>query len=289
MKKIFTLFIILISIYNYSQVAVKGYYRKNGTYVQPHVRTAPNSTVTDNYSYRGNYNPNTEYTTTSSRSSSPTTYNYYNNSSSTSNYDKEWVNGYYRADGTYVSGYYRTKRATTNTSSNNSSYSYSGNSSSNNYNRSTKKYVNTTNVNLRTAPEVSDNIIEELAFSDEVTSLEQVGYWDKVQVKRYFPSTNSYSTINGFINSRYLMASENNGNIYSNNIKVSESKYFRVKVDKTFFCNTPNIKDVRKAYLIYDTVIYAIAESKYFIYIEFTNSSGQTSIGWILRDDLIEI
>lgn len=84
-----------------------------------------------------------------------------------------------------------------------------------------------------------------------------------------------------------MTSPENSGNSNSNNIKVSESKYFRVKVDKTFFCNTPNIKDVRKAYLIYGTVIYAIAESKYFIYIEFTNSSGQTSIGWILKDDLI--
>lgn len=183
MKKTFTLFVILLSIYNYSQVVVRGYYRKNGTYVQPHVRTAPNSTITDNYSYRGNYNPNTEYTTSSSRTSSPTTYNYYNNSSS-SNYDKELVNGYYRNDGTYVSGYYRTKRSTT-TSSPTSSYQYYNNS--NNYIRSTKKYVNTTNVNLRTAPKVSDNIIEELAFSDEVISIEQVGYWDKVQVKRYLP------------------------------------------------------------------------------------------------------
>lgn len=285
MKKLFTLFVILLSIYNYSQVAVRGYYRKNGTYVQPHVRTAPNSTVTDNYSYSGNYNPNTEYTTTSSKSST-STYNYYNSSPSTSNYNKEWVNGYYRADGTYVSGYYRKKRETT-TSSSNSNYGYSSNSSSNNYKSSTKKYVNTTNVNLRTAPEVSDNIIEELAFSDEVTSVEQIGYWDKVQVKRYLPNTNSYSMIDGFINSRYLTASQNSENTYSNNIKVSESKYFRVKVDRTYFCNTPNIKDVRKAYLIYDTAIYGIAESKYFIYIEFTNSSGQTSIGWILKDDLI--
>ncbi|MXS71708.1 SH3 domain-containing protein [Flavobacteriaceae bacterium W22] len=284
MKKLFTLFVILLSIYNYSQVAVKGYYRKNGTYVQPHVRTPPNSTITDNYSYKGNYNPNTEYTTSSSRTSSPTTSNYYNNSSS-SNYDKEWVNGYYRTDGIYVNGYYRKKKSTTSNSPNSTNAYYAkSNSSSTNY--PTKKYVNTTNVNLRSSPEVSDNIVEELAFSDEVKFLEKVGYWDKVQVRRYVPSTNSYSTIDGFINSRYLTTSSSNESTY-NNIKGSESKYFKVKVDKTYFHNTPNIKDVRKAYLIYDTEIYAIAESKYFIYIEFINSSGQTSIGWILKDDLI--
>jgi hypothetical protein len=41
------------------QVKVKGYYRANGTYVQPHYRTSPNSTPYDNYSFPGNYNPHT--------------------------------------------------------------------------------------------------------------------------------------------------------------------------------------------------------------------------------------
>ena len=34
-------------------VEVRGYDRSSGTYVAPHVRTAPNGTVTDNLSYRG--------------------------------------------------------------------------------------------------------------------------------------------------------------------------------------------------------------------------------------------
>jgi hypothetical protein len=38
---------------------VNGYTRSNGTYVQPYVRSSPNGTVTDNYSYQGNVNPNT--------------------------------------------------------------------------------------------------------------------------------------------------------------------------------------------------------------------------------------
>lgn len=55
------LFILLVtsSVFSFAQVHVRGYYRKNGTYVQPHERTRPNHTVTDNYSYPGNYNPNT--------------------------------------------------------------------------------------------------------------------------------------------------------------------------------------------------------------------------------------
>jgi hypothetical protein len=38
------------------------------TYVQPHERTAPNQTRTDNYGYPGNYNPNTGMTTPQSNS-----------------------------------------------------------------------------------------------------------------------------------------------------------------------------------------------------------------------------
>ena len=38
---------------------VKGYYKKNGTYVEPHYRSSPNSTTNDNYSTKGNINPYT--------------------------------------------------------------------------------------------------------------------------------------------------------------------------------------------------------------------------------------
>ena len=40
-------------------VRVKGHVNKNGTYTQPHVRTAPNQTRRDNYSTKGNVNPYT--------------------------------------------------------------------------------------------------------------------------------------------------------------------------------------------------------------------------------------
>jgi len=38
---------------------VKGYTRINGTYVQPHYRTAPNRTKVDNWSSKPNVNPYT--------------------------------------------------------------------------------------------------------------------------------------------------------------------------------------------------------------------------------------
>lgn len=39
--------------------SVRGYIRRDGTYVAPHVRTNPNSTRMDNYSTAPNYNPYT--------------------------------------------------------------------------------------------------------------------------------------------------------------------------------------------------------------------------------------
>lgn len=38
---------------------VRGYTRSDGTYVQPHYRTAPNNSLYDNYSTQGNVNPYT--------------------------------------------------------------------------------------------------------------------------------------------------------------------------------------------------------------------------------------
>ena len=40
-------------------VHVNGYYRHDGTYVQPHMRTAPDAIKTNNFSYQGNINPYT--------------------------------------------------------------------------------------------------------------------------------------------------------------------------------------------------------------------------------------
>lgn len=44
---------------NSKHVRVSGYTRKDGTYVQPYFRTAPNSTNRDNFSTKGNVNPYT--------------------------------------------------------------------------------------------------------------------------------------------------------------------------------------------------------------------------------------
>ncbi|TXH53685.1 MAG: hypothetical protein E6Q97_12635 [Desulfurellales bacterium] len=43
----------------YADTYVKGYTRKDGTYVQPHMRSAPDGNPHNNYSAQGNVNPYT--------------------------------------------------------------------------------------------------------------------------------------------------------------------------------------------------------------------------------------
>ena len=61
MKRLLTisLLIFLMADLLSARVRVRGYYRKNGTYVQPHYRTNPDGNPYNNYSFPGNYNPNT--------------------------------------------------------------------------------------------------------------------------------------------------------------------------------------------------------------------------------------
>lgn len=69
MKVLIIILILLLSTTLQAQVHVKGHYRKNGTYVAPHIRSAPDSTKSNNYgrassfpqygSKRGYADPNT--------------------------------------------------------------------------------------------------------------------------------------------------------------------------------------------------------------------------------------
>ena len=65
MKIIKIISVVFIIVFGFSNlfaqndVYVNGYYRKNGTYVQPHFKTAPNNSMFDNYSTKGNFNPYT--------------------------------------------------------------------------------------------------------------------------------------------------------------------------------------------------------------------------------------
>jgi len=62
MKSLFvTIFFILLSLNSVEarDVAVRGYTKDNGTYVQPHYRSSPNGYKNDNWSTSGNSNPYT--------------------------------------------------------------------------------------------------------------------------------------------------------------------------------------------------------------------------------------
>lgn len=92
---------------------VDGYFKSNGTYVAPHYRTTPDSNPYNNYSTPGNLNPNNGAITSGSQPnylsdsySSPTTGSGYG---SVGSGQPVWVDGYTRADGTWVNGYWRYK------------------------------------------------------------------------------------------------------------------------------------------------------------------------------------
>lgn len=61
MKKVFVLFVMMFVMASIcgASVRVKGYARKDGTYVQPHRRTEPDSNKNNNWSSKGNTNPYT--------------------------------------------------------------------------------------------------------------------------------------------------------------------------------------------------------------------------------------
>ena len=54
---IFALLLVLTSSVAFADSYVKGYTRKDGTYVEPHYRSSPNNSKFDNYSTKGNVNP----------------------------------------------------------------------------------------------------------------------------------------------------------------------------------------------------------------------------------------
>ena len=62
--KILYFILLFVLLFSYEALAkrdhyVRGYFRKNGTYVQPYMRTNRDRTRNNNYSTRGNVNPYT--------------------------------------------------------------------------------------------------------------------------------------------------------------------------------------------------------------------------------------
>ncbi len=55
---------VLLVLTAEAQVAIRSYYRKDGTYVQPHYRSRPDGNPYNSYSFVGNTNPCTGKTAT---------------------------------------------------------------------------------------------------------------------------------------------------------------------------------------------------------------------------------
>ncbi len=83
---LFLVAFLFFSVVSFAQVSVRGYYRSNGTYVQPHQRTYPNATRDDNYSTIGNTNPYTGRAGTQPRDGYKTTRSSYSSSYATPTY-----------------------------------------------------------------------------------------------------------------------------------------------------------------------------------------------------------
>lgn len=63
-KTLVTILLSLIMVFGLFSLAeaavrIKGYFRSSGTFVQPHYRSNPNSSIFDNWSTKGNTNPYT--------------------------------------------------------------------------------------------------------------------------------------------------------------------------------------------------------------------------------------
>ncbi|MGZ5135089.1 MAG: protein kinase domain-containing protein [Flavitalea sp.] len=65
---------------------------------------------------------------------------------------------------------------------------------------------------------------------------------------------------------------------------------YKVLAPRAYFHNTPDKSTRRVSYLIpSNDVITALDEKNSFVYTEFTNSRGQTSKGWVRKQDLISL
>ena len=73
----------------YADTYVRGYTRRDGTYVSGHYRSTPNHTRLDNYSTRGNYNPYT------GKAGTVNPYNQYGSSYNNSYQKNLYSNNYY--------------------------------------------------------------------------------------------------------------------------------------------------------------------------------------------------
>jgi len=67
----------------------------------------------------------------------------------------------------------------------------------------------------------------------------------------------------------------------------SDIVYYEI-IHKTHFYSSPNENDMLNAYLVEGEKLEALREENGFVYTEFTNPKGETTVGWIKKSDLVE-
>ncbi|MCR8867049.1 hypothetical protein NQ109_29405 [Priestia megaterium] len=100
-KRIFIVLLVFLvfgaTIQAQADVSVRGYYRKDGTYVRPHMRSDPDGNFNNNWSTKGNINP---YTGEEGTKTSPSDSGSYDSSYDSSDNDYNDLDGSY-SDDTY--------------------------------------------------------------------------------------------------------------------------------------------------------------------------------------------
>ncbi len=249
---------------NPNHVYVSGHFR-NGTYVEPHYRTAPNSTNRDNFSTLGNTNP---YTGQSGWILPDNKY-YENNLSSANNnsvYPKANIKSY------------------TNPISNTNNSSYNTINYDNNYTNTKISYVNNSFLNVRVAPSTDDYIKTKLYYSEKIEILKELsGDWLKI---RYFQDNKIHE---GYVSSIYVSNPEigdfNSKLVSLNNVNENENEHKIIK-KKAYFYEKPNESSIKTSYLVQGDKVKILKNGQNFIYTEYSNKNGNITKGWLNKNDI---
>jgi uncharacterized protein YgiM (DUF1202 family) len=251
-KYLVILLIFLFNLTTIAQVHVRGYVRSNGTYVAPHMRSSPNSTPTDNYSYPGNTNP---YTGKSATGNPDTYLKNYNNGNNTSNSDV-WVDGYTRSDGTTVQGHWRS--APNANPYDNYSYPgntnpYAGKTATGNPDTYLRNYYVKSNIlNVRSRPSIKSPVIKSLTYGENIEVLETSNpNWTKVRTSYFDLNSSEIKYRIGYVFSSYIssinLATENNETYLNNSTKKSR-KNLKSELKTDYGPNSQYMKDLERNY-----------------------------------------
>ena len=202
-----------------AQVRVSGYYRKDGTYVQPHYRSNPDGNPYNNWSYPGNVDPYTGKVATGNAD----TYldNYYNRNTSSELFSTTTTyptypstNSYYYPSTPTNSGNYQSSTTQKNYNSSNNKSISNSKATVNNAEISidinsltssrTEYYISALKANLRLGPTIYSTALEQIDFGSKVYLIENFDkYWSKVLYKLK-QEVDEKQYVIGFVNTSFL-------------------------------------------------------------------------------------